>query len=266
MPDRDRATELFRPAGTLSQGSDSVVITPQNAGWTYAGLVVFNLAAGEQRSFQLDGYEAAVLPMTGSARVTVDGEEFDLAGRSDIFRERTDFVFAPMGTEVTVAGSGEFALCTAMASGVSEVQYVPASSVGVEVRGGGVVTRQINNFMAADSFTADSLIAVEVITPAGNISSYPPHKHDEASEVETELEEIYYFRIDGENGIGLFNAYAADGSFAETVEVRNGDVFLCPKGYHGPSVALPGYHMYFLNVMAGPERRWMFTDDPDHTW
>lgn len=261
-------SELFHPSGSLAQGHDSVVITPENAGWEYSGLTVFGLQPGESRKFLLDGIEAAVLPMTGSATVGIDGQSFDLAGRTDLFRQRTDFAFAPLGSTVTIesAGGGEFALCTAVAAGRAEPSYVPVSEVAVEVRGGGVVTRQINNFMAVGDFGADTLIAVEVITPEGNISSYPPHKHDEKSEVESELEEIYYFRIDGDHGFGLFNAYAADGSFHETMEVRDGDVFLCPKGYHGPAVALPGYHMYYLNIMAGPERVWKFTDDPRHGW
>ncbi len=260
--------DLFRPAGTLATGADSVLIDCAVAGWDYAGLQVFRLAPGEIRLFQLEGVEAALLPLTGEAKVDIDQVSFSLAGRSDLFRERTDFAFAPLDSELRVGSKkgGEFALCTAVATTRLEPVHVPRESVEVEVRGGGVVTRQINNFMAVDSFTADALIAVEVITPEGNISSYPPHKHDETSEVETQLEEIYYFRIDGPEGFGLFNAYAADGSFSETMVVRDGDVFLVPRGFHGPAVALPGYHMYYLNVMAGPERVWRFTDDPSHLW
>jgi 5-deoxy-glucuronate isomerase len=145
---------------------------------------------------------------------------------------------------------------------------VDARDVAVEVRGGGDGTRQINNFLSADRHDADTLIAVEVITPEGNWSSYPPHKHDEFSEDEVELEEIYYFRIDGNYGIGMFNVYTADGEITITEVVRDGDVVLVPRGYHGPAAAAPGHHMYYLNVMAGPseERVWKFCDDPDHAW
>ena len=131
-----------------------------------------------------------------------------------------------------------------------------------------MVTRQINNFLSADMFEADRLIAVEVITPEGSWSSYPPHKHDEVSDDEVELEEIYYFRIDGDAGIGLFSCYTNDGAIDDTVTVRDGDVYLVPRGYHGPAAATPGHHMYYLNVMAGPaeERVWKFCDDPDHAW
>ena len=129
-------------------------------------------------------------------------------------------------------------------------------------------TRQINNFLSADVFEADRLIAVEVITPEGSWSSYPPHKHDELSTDEVPLEEIYYFRIDGADGVAFFNCYTSDNAINETVLVRDGDVFLVPRGYHGPAAATPGHHMYYLNVMAGPldERVWKFCDDPAHAW
>ncbi len=117
-------------------------------------------------------------------------------------------------------------------------------------------------------FEADRLIAVEVLTPEGGWSSYPPHKHDEFSEDEVALEEIYYFRIEGEAGTGFFSCYTPDDAINETVTVRDGDVFLVPRGYHGPAAATPGHHMYYLNVMAGPapERVWKFCDDPAHAW
>jgi 5-deoxy-glucuronate isomerase len=109
-------------------------------------------------------------------------------------------------------------------------------------------------------------MVVEVLTPAGNWSSYPPHKHDEWAEGEVPLEEIYYYRIDGEGGFGIHRTYTTDGSLDETVVVGDGDVFLVPRGYHGPCVAAPGYDMYYLNVMAGPQRHWLITTDPDHHW
>jgi len=244
---------------------DTLLITPESAGWVFSGLRIIELT-GRAREFATGQDETAVLPLQGSARVEVDGHTYVLDGRSDLFGERTDFLYVPIDSEMRITGRGEFALCTARATRKLAPAYVPAEAVTVEVRGGGVATRQINNFMATDAFEAEALIAVEVITPEGSISSYPPHKHDERTEVETQLEEIYYFRISRKAGFGLFNAYAADGSFHETTEVHDGDAFLVPEGFHGPAVALPGYHMYYLNVMAGPERLWMFTDDPRHAW
>jgi 5-deoxy-glucuronate isomerase len=145
--------------------------------------------------------------------------------------------------------------------------YVPAEAVAVEVRGGGPATRQVNNFLAADAFEAERLIAVEVLTPDGNWSSFPPHKHDEASAVEVSLEEIYYFRIAGPGGFGVHRTYTTDRTIDATVTVRDGDTFLIPRGFHGPCIAAPGHTMYYLNVMAGPgERAWRVSMDPQHEW
>ncbi|MFV1963378.1 MAG: 5-deoxy-glucuronate isomerase, partial [Acidimicrobiia bacterium] len=149
-----------------------------------------------------------------------------------------------------------------------EPYRVAAGDVRVEVRGGGAGTRQINNFLSADVADADKLIAVEVLTPEGSWSSYPPHKHDETTEAEIELEEIYYFRIDGEDGFGFFKCSTEDGGIDDTLTVRDGDVYLVPRGFHGPAAAAPQHDMYYLNVMAGPspERAWRFCDDPKHAW
>jgi len=112
-------------------------------------------------------------------------------------------------------------------------------------------------------FGADRLIAVEVLTPSGNWSSFPPHKHDERREGEVPLEEIYYFRIEGPAGFGIHRTYTTDGVIDETVTVRDGDTFLIPRGFHGPCVAAPGHAMYYLNVMGGPdERAWCVCYDP----
>jgi 5-deoxy-glucuronate isomerase len=157
-----------------------------------------------------------------------------------------------------------------------EPRYGPAEDVPVEVRGSGQATRQVTNFGVPGVWDhADKLNACELITPGGNWSSYPPHKHDEASECEVVNEEIYYFRVAGRDGVtpsregfGLHRTYTSDGELDEDVAVRDGDVFLIPRGYHGPCVAAPGYPMYYLNVLAGPaeERSMAFCDDPAHSW
>ena len=145
--------------------------------------------------------------------------------------------------------------------------------MSVELRGTGNCSRQVHNFGTAGVFEADSLIACEVITPGGNWSSYPAHKHDEETPVESALEEIYYFEI--ASGPRRFprlrlppRVRHAERPIEVLEEVRTGDVVLVPHGYHGPSVAAPGYHMYYLNVMAGPgeERAWKIVDDPEHAW
>ncbi|WP_169800344.1 5-deoxy-glucuronate isomerase, partial [Streptomyces torulosus] len=147
--------------------------------------------------------------------------------------------------------------------------YGPAPEVPVEDRGSGNCARQVRNFASADAFECDKLITVEVITPGGNWSSYPPHKHDENRPgEETELEEIYYFEIDGPNGFGYQRVFPSrEGGSEVLAEVRSGDAVLVPDGWHGPSIAQPGHSMYYLNVMAGPgtERQWRICFHPDHT-
>ncbi len=262
--------DLFYRAGALAEPGVSCLITPESAGWRYSGLKVVDLDEGEARVLTSGGDEVAVLPLSTGARVEVGPQVFELVGRSGVFGAVTDWVYLPRDEEfrLTASGPGEFALCTARARRRIDPYYVAAADVKIEVRGGGVGTRQINNFLSADVCDADRMIAVEVITPAGNWSSYPPHKHDETSEDEVELEEIYYFRIDGDAGIGFFNMYTTDGEISLTEVVEDGDVVLVPRGFHGPAAAAPGHHMYYLNVMAGPEeeRTWRFCDDPAHAW
>ncbi|MDN5932690.1 MAG: 5-deoxy-glucuronate isomerase, partial [Pseudonocardia sp.] len=141
-----------------------------------------------------------------------------------------------------------------------------AEGVGVELRGAGQASRQVNNFCTPQTFEAEKLIAVEVLTPSANWSSYPPHKHDEERDGEARLEEIYYF----EGGPGYQRVYSSgpDRQIDVCAEVQAGDVVLVPHGWHGPSMAAPGYDLYYLNVMAGPgpERAWLICDDPAHAW
>ena len=257
-------------AGTLADG-DPIVLTPEQAGWSYCGLRVVRLDAAETRAIATGSDEMAVLPLSGSVVVEVDGERFLLGGRDDVFSRVTDWAYVPRDADVRLsAGVGaEVALATARADRRLEPQYVPADAVPVEVRGAGPATRQVTNFCAPDAFAgADRLMCVELLTPDGNWSSYPPHRHDASPECPVNNEEIYYFRIEGESGFGFHRLYTPDGDIDEHVVVGDGDVFLIPRGYHGPCVAAPGYTMYYLNVLAGPgaERSMAFCDDPAHHW
>jgi 5-deoxy-glucuronate isomerase len=206
-------------------------------------------------TFDTGGDEVIVLPLSGSGTVTVDGERFELRGRESVFSAVTDFVYAPREAHVELRGRGRFALPAAPASRRLPARYGPAENVPVELRGAGNASRQVNNFASVESFECDTLIAVEVLTPNGNWSSYPPHRHDE-------LEEIYYYEVSG-GGFAYQRVY--DGMDLLT-EVRSGDRIDMPRGYHGPSMAAPGYDLYYLNVMAGTVREWNFVDDPDHAW
>ncbi|MCX6432801.1 MAG: 5-deoxy-glucuronate isomerase [Actinobacteria bacterium] len=229
-------------------------------------------------SLALTEDEGVLVPL--SARdidVTVDGQAFRLAGRDGVFDAVSDWMYLPLGSTVTIAGSaGEVAVCTARATEVFPVAHIAAADVPVEVRGAGRSTRQVTNVATPSSFTgADRINVCEVITPGGNWSSWPPHRHDGIGECTVTNEEIYYFRIGREDqkhgdsiGQGLFHVYTVDGSVDETVTLHDGDVYVVPQGYHGPTVAPPEYPMYFLNVLAGPgeERSMSFCDDPDHHW
>jgi len=252
----------------------ALAVTPEQSGLRYAGLRVLELEPGGTRSFGTGAEEMLVLPLAGSGTVDCAGARLDLAGRDGVFAAVTDFAYLPAGAEVTLAspGGGRFALPSAPATRRLPFRYGAAAGVPVELRGAGRCSRQVNNFCAADVFEADRLIAVEVLTPGGNWSSYPPHKHDETRPGEVELEEIYYFEVSGgPAGPGL--AYQRVYGTAERpvdllAEVRTGDVVLVPHGWHGPSMAVPGYDLYYLNVMAGPgpDRAWLVCDDPAHAW
>ena len=268
------STRLHLPAGTAGDPPADLVVTPESAGWAYSGLAVLSLAAGETVRWTTGELETLVLPLEGSCSVALDGETFEVRGRSDVFSGPTDFVYVPRDAEVTIASpsGGRFALPAARCERRLPFRHQPADAVSVELRGAGRASRQVNNFCTPEAFDADALIACEVLTPGGNWSSYPPHKHDQASADESELEEIYYFEVaDGPTGPGVAyqRVYGHPGKEIDVLaEVRTGDVVLIPYGWHGPSMAVPGYDLYYLNVMAGPgdERTWRICDDPAHAW
>ena len=260
---------LHRPDGSLAAGRWAVDLDPAAAGWTWASLRVLTLAPGESELVETGPSELLVLPLAGSCSVTCAGERLDLAGRAGVFDGVTDFGYLPRRASATIAraAGGRFALPGAVAARGLPVRYGAAADVAIELRGAGNCSRQVNNFCTADAFEADRLLACEVITPAGNWSSYPPHKHDEDRPGESVLEEISSFHH-ATPGIGYHRVYGTPERPVDVLaEVRGGDVVLVPHGWHGPSMAVPGYDMYYLNVMAGPgERRWLICDDPDHAW
>jgi 5-deoxy-glucuronate isomerase len=267
-------SNYYWPAGSTAEGPYDTVVTPESAGWGYSGLKVLALESSGTATFQTGDAEALVLPLSGSCTVTCDGDTFEVQGRRNVFSRVTDFVYVPRDAEVTVtsASGGRFALPSAKCERRLPARYGPAEHVPVELRGSGQASRQVNNFCTPDHFDADKLIACEVITPGGNWSSFPPHKHDEAKDGEAELEEIYYFEVaDGPHGPGFAwqRVYGTPERPIEvSEEVRSGDVVVIPHGWHGPSAAAPGYDLYYLNVMAGPgeDRAWLISDDPVHGW
>jgi 5-deoxy-glucuronate isomerase len=262
------------PAGSTAEGPETVRITPERAGWGYAGLRVLDLPSpGATYRGSTGQDEMVVLPLAGSCTVDSDAGGAELAGRTDVFSAVTDCAYVPRecAFSISTAAGGRFALACARARWQLPFRHVAASEVRVELRGAGPCSRRVNNFGTPDVLEADRLIACEVFTPAGNWSSYPPHKHDSERPGESVLEEIYYFEVaDGPVGPGLAyqRVYGTPERPADVLaEVRSGDVVIIPHGWHGPSMAVPGYDLYYLNVMAGPGRRqWLICDDPAHSW
>ncbi|MRJ78125.1 5-deoxy-glucuronate isomerase [Aeromicrobium sp. SMF47] len=265
---------LVLRAGEAATGPYALEVTPESAGWEHSGLRILVLAPGQSEQIETGDSEHMVLSLGGAAELTVDGESFTLLGRTGVFDGPSDVVYAPRDAHVSIssAAGGRFALASARCGNRLAPAYLPAGDVPVEMRGAGQASRQVNNFGVPGMLEADRLIACEVLTPGGNWSSYPPHKHDQERDGETRLEEIYYFEVaDGPAGpgIGFQRVYGhADADIDISAEVRSGDAVLIPHGWHGPSMAAPGYDLYYLNVMAGPgeERAWLICDDPAHAW
>jgi 5-deoxy-glucuronate isomerase len=265
----------YLPARQDAGPGYQVAVTPESAGWVYTSLRIIAVDAGGEHTFETGNDEVILVPLTGGVAVEVDGSQLDLDGRTDVFAGPTDFAYVGIHQVATLRSEqgGRFALCGARTDQALPLRYGPAAQVPVELRGGGQSSRLVRNFGTPDAFSAAKIIACEVITPAGNWSSYPAHKHDRASDHESELEEIYYFEIgagpEGQPGFGFMRTSSSPGRNIEVLEeVHDRDTVLVPFGWHGPCAAAPGFDMYYLNVMAGPgsERAWRISDHPDQAW
>ena len=274
------------PLGTAAEGCWDVSLGrrlhTRVDGWAHTGLKVATLAPGAAVELPAAGEERIVIPLSGSFTVSVDGEEYHLAGRAGVFSGPTDVLYTGTEKAVTVTSSdgGRVAVATAPAKAQYPTRLITAAETPVELRGAGNCSRQVHNFGTPAALEADRFIVCEVITPAGNWSSYPPHKHDEEKEGETQPRGDLLLRDAGgrrsrhaarrdADAIGYQRVYASDERPIDVAaEVRTGDVVLVPYGWHGPAMAAPGYDMYYLNVMAGPGRvrDWLISDDPHHGW
>jgi 5-deoxy-glucuronate isomerase len=257
-----------RPIAPDAEGR-VIAITPESAGWKYVGFEVRRLAPGHEAALTSAGKEICVVILTGKADVEVEGKRFvDLGGRKSVFEDAPPgAVYAPGGSRVRIHAvtEAEIALCSATSGATGEPRAIPGERMPQEVRGEGSNRRFVRNVLP-ETEAADRLLIVEVITPGGHWSSYPPHKHDtDTPPVETQLEETYWHRLDPPQGFAVQRVYTDDRSIDETVCVEDGDVVLVPRGYH-PVGAPHGYDLYYLNVMAGPVRRWLVRDDPAHAW
>jgi 5-deoxy-glucuronate isomerase len=256
---------------TSAAASDGTVIdvTPQNAGWSHVGFRLVRLEPGQAHAGGARDREACLVLVSGAADISVGAHRFEnVGGRANPFEDRAPgAVYAPAGNDYAVRARGpvELAVCTAPGTGSGEPRLIGEADMPREVRGQGTNTRYVRNILS-ETHPAEGLLVVEVITPSGHWSSYPPHKHDTAiAGQETALEETYYHRFDPPQGFAFQRVYTDDRSLDECLVVEDGDVVLVPRGYH-PVGAAHGYDLYYLNVMAGPERKWLFSNDPAHDW
>ena len=253
---------------TPDEGGSVVRVTPKSAGWEYVGFEVLRLAAGRTVERRTEGQEVCLVLLEGFCNVSAGDDEWrGIGGRDSVFEGPPYALYLPPGTEYAVEADSylELAVCSAPAESGFEPFLVRPEDVEVEVRGSGNAERRVHPILMAEE-QAERLLVVEVLTPNGHWSSYPPHKHDQdALPDESYLEETYYHRIQPPQGFAVQRVYTGDRSLDETMTVVDGDTVLVPRGYHAVS-APPGYDLYYLNVMAGPVREWKFKNDPDHEW
>lgn len=259
---------LVRPHDPSADGA-VLEVTPQSAGWEHVGFKVHKLDPGQAVSGGEAGREACLVLLVGRADIEAGAFSVsDVGGRESVFEDQPPAaVYSPAGASWTVTAKTavELAVCTAPGMGAGEPRLIDPSRMSREVRGQATNQRFVRNILP-ETEPAESLLVVEVITPGGHWSSYPPHKHDTATEQEeTALEETYYHRLSPPQGFAFQRVYTDDRSIDETVCVQDGDVVMVPRGYH-PVGAPHGYDLYYLNVMAGPKRAWIFRNDPAHDW
>jgi 5-deoxy-glucuronate isomerase len=253
-----------------ADGADRVVeVTPASAGWRYVGFEVLRPSGTVVR--MREGVETCVVAVAGACAVRSDAGAWEhVGGRATPFDGSPEAVYLPPGErfEIEPAGAGvEVAICTAPARGTVAAHRIRDSAIEAEARGRDAFAREIRPIlMDAERPEAESLLVCEVLTPAGHWSSFPPHKHDrDALPGESLLEETYYHRVAPAGGFGLQRVYTADGDIDEAICFGDRDTVLVPRGYH-VVCAPPGYEVYYLNVMAGPVRRWAVSEDPAHAW
>jgi 5-deoxy-glucuronate isomerase len=273
--------------GDLSRDGWQSIVDDTIPGWQHTGIRVAEIDPGDELRLPVGDVERIVVPLAGSFTVRHRGEGVDadavtvLAGRNSVFDGPTDVLYLTVRSSATILGAGRVAVAEAPAVDVHPTRHISREEIPVELRGAGRSSRQVHNFGTPATLAASKLIVCEVITPAENWSSYPAHKHDESKPGhETRLEEIYYFETEPSRTLAVppppeaepFGIFVTTPSPAGDISidslVHTGDIALVPFGYHGPAVAAPGYDLYYLNVMAGPdpERAWLISDDPAQSW
>jgi 5-deoxy-glucuronate isomerase len=258
---------LRKPFGTHGKVHD---ITAANAGWRYVGFSLYRLKAGQTASESTGDREVILVVVEGKAEINAADQQWGVLGnRMDVFeRLAPHCLYLPNDTQwqANAATDCVIAVCSAPGKGGHDARRIGPDGINLTARGKGSNTRYINNIAMEQEDYCDSLLVTEVFTPAGNWSSYPSHRHDEDDFPRiTYLEETYYHRLNPSNGFGIQRVYTDDGSLNETMAPADGDVVLVPRGHH-PCAAPYGFEMYYLNVMAGPLRKWRFVPAPEVEW
>jgi 5-deoxy-glucuronate isomerase len=251
-----------------------VQVTPQSAQWDHLFFGARRMKRGSKWQFETHENELALVLLGGICQVTSNiGNWTEIGRRPNVFAGMPYALYLPPDTRFTVEARSEFldiAYGWCVAKEAHPARLVKPADVEIEIRGGGNVTRQINK-MIPPGFPSSRLVVVEVYTPSGNWSSYPPHKHDEhivdqaGNVLEADLEEIYFYKIDRPEGFAYQRIYTPDRKIDELIMARDSHLVLSPQGYH-PVVVAPGYNCYYLNMLAGSAQSLAATDDPDHVW
>ena len=256
---------LRKPKGNNGKVHD---ITVKDANWGYVGFGLYHLRPGESASESTGNREVILVLVEGRAKISGAGNDFgELGERMNVFEKIPPVsVYVPndKSWEAVATTNCVLAICTAPGRGNYKAQILPTPEKST--RGKGTNVRYIYPIAMEELDIADSLLVTEVFTPDGHWSSYPPHRHDEDDFPNmTYLEETYYHRLNPIQGYALQRVFTEDGSLDESIAASNGDVVLVPKGHHPVGVPY-GYESYYLNVMAGPRRKWRFKNHPDHAW
>ncbi len=243
-------------------------ISSANANWKYVGFSLFRLKEGKSISDFNATEETIIVIIEGKIDLIVDKNKFgELGKRMDVFEKLPpNSVYVPnnLAWSCRATTNCTLAVCQAPGSGKHDARILDTPTM--TIRGLGTNTRYIYNIAMEEDDVADSLLVTEVFTPSGNWSSYPPHRHDENNFPEiTYLEETYYHRVNPSDGFAIQKVWTENGEIDETLSVKNHDVVLVPKGHHPCGVPY-GYELYYLNVMAGPVRKWRFKNHPDYDW
>jgi 5-deoxy-glucuronate isomerase len=251
------------------EGKSIVEVTPQSAGWKYVGFAAYRLNPREALTLPSDARERCIVVLSGTVSVRAGAEVWKAIGeRASVFEDRAPYsLYLPRGMAASVEAhtACEIGVASAPASASRNARLIEPSTMKRFSRGSGANTRYVCDILP-ETEAADSLLVVEVRTPSGHSSSYPPHKHDtDNPPEETSLEETYYHRLSPAQGFVFQRVYTDDRSLDESMAVEDCDVVMVPRGYH-PVVVPYGYESYYLNVMAGPKREWHFHNDPVHEW